>query len=246
MAGKKWEDYCRLVKLGETSELKLQLNHGIASLSRATEPQFKPWVCLNDLNGIKVIRQISQDPDNANTEISLGERINHGGGDQLWLNVAFSVYLKELSSNSHVFLTPRQTSYMVCNLPPDLQKIVLEKVARWICEYFKETLINGLARIEQQITEDKLLLKDSHFNRVFDLRSDDKESIHNNFPYTEMEIVGEKLFWQMFFSVEDYYWQDEEKYRRLDQMIISKDRQTKQRAEEFVGAIRTLHSLLDD
>ena len=127
-----------LVKLGEDSDLKVDLNLGVISLLVAKESYFQPHICLNEKSGVEVIKKISQNSEKANTEIWINE-FAILSFDDIWLNIKFCVSLNEISfPNNMVYLTPRQTGYIVRNLKPESKVIVLEKIKRW---YFEEFLV---------------------------------------------------------------------------------------------------------
>ena len=46
-----------LVKLGEDSDLKVDLNLGVISLLVAKESYFQPHICLNEKSGVEVIKR---------------------------------------------------------------------------------------------------------------------------------------------------------------------------------------------
>lgn len=77
------ENLCTVVSLGKHSQLKTDLNRAIMALSTAPESYFRPHACLNGLQGIEVLQQISAD---SNTEVSVRPHLIVSC-DDIWLNV---------------------------------------------------------------------------------------------------------------------------------------------------------------
>lgn len=231
----------RLVVLGEESELKVKLNEGVASLKGAEKSYFQPHVCLNGMEGIEIIDQITQNPTGANTEVCITDMAICSAND-IWANVMFVVFLNELSSNSIVCLTPRQTTYIVKNLPPEFSKAVLDQIKNWCLQRFLTDMEVGLNTIKAQLEKGDLLKKESHWNRIFDVPD---ESRTYDCPYTEGQIAGERLFSELAFGQGPNPSPDcREGYETMDQIVMQSKMARTQRASQLVNAVQTLHSLL--
>ncbi len=182
----------RLVLLGEPSSLKTALNTALATLATAENTQFRPHVCLNKIEGVGVIENISADPVGANTEfwVSPYPIIS---GKKIWLNVKLSVFLDQICWPTCVAdLTPQQTSYLISNLPPEQQDQMLDKIKLWYHGEFLSDIQSGIESITDQIDNGDILLKSDHDNVVLDLHGGrGMEDI----PYSESTIAGEELFW---------------------------------------------------
>lgn len=224
-----------LVDLGEESQLKVDLNEGIASLRRATESCFQPHICLNGEKGVKVIEKISQKPKQADTEFWIRELLIRGGGD-LWLNIRFSVFLDQIRSPSNVAdLSPRQTGYIVKNLPAESRETVLLKVRSWYSKKFVGDIIKGLETINEQFEKGDPFLESDHRNRIFDIHGGRAMDV----PYTELQIAGEELSWPFFvgFTMFD---QGEEGYEKMDEFLMYINVQRKSTAEGALEIMRAL------
>lgn len=188
-----------LVIFGEPSPLKADLNRGIASLTTAPASHFRPHICLNDEDGVAIIERIMQDPD-ADTAWGITTKVIHGGGEDWWLNVSFYACIESYASNHTAWLTPRQTSYIVQNLPPESRDLVLAAVKTWYFDHFAKKVEKGFATIAQQFNEGDPLLESDHRNRIFDIHGERSMDVM----YTEWEIVGDKLFLAFYFPATIY------------------------------------------
>lgn len=179
-----------MVNLGETSELKLALNRGIASLVDASKEMHKPHRCLNG-EGVGIISQIARNPDSADTSIYISSNPIISIHDGLWLNVYFFVFLGQHNSDTMVSLTPRQTSYIICNLPEEHRQAVVEMIKSWYVLTVKAQISRALEDVDQQMGSGDLLQASAHDNRVLDIHHDEEGL---DVPYTEWYIVGSELF----------------------------------------------------
>lgn len=203
-------DQSTLVKLGEKSDLKTALNTSICLLEDAENVHLRPHVCLNKTEGIEVLRKIFANPETADTQIMISTHLIHGGSETFWLNIQFVIFLDRLSiPNDIVSLTPRQTSFVVKNLPEDFQKMIIEKVKTWYFESFMEYINKGFDFISKQFKEGDPLLEDDHRNRIFDIRGGRYMELH----YTELPIIGEELFWALL------PYRAKDSYERMDMLI---------------------------
>ena len=200
-----------LSKLGESSQLRIDLNSGIAALQKAKEVCFHPHFCLNGKEGVEVIERISQDPKTANTRISITESsiLSVKG---FWLNIGLAVSLDWMSSKEVVSLSPRQTSYIIQNLPKESQTTVLETIYDWYFKEFLPDLEQGLAAVTRQMESRDYLMPGAYKNHVFDIQT---EGSGGN-PYVEEQIIGRKMFFQLFFgSIR----MGQEPYKRTDDVM---------------------------
>lgn len=184
------ENLATFIKLGEPSQLKRDINRGIAALPDAKEGWHRPHACLNRKDGAETIQKIAADPDAADTEIWLSEHSIVYGSD-VWLNVVLGVALGHVSSTDSVQLTPRQTSYVVTHLPESSQRAVVDQVKAWWTGKMLPDLMAGLQKITDQLRNGDPLVCGTHANRVFDLHGG--RLGHDKVPYTELGIVGEEL-----------------------------------------------------
>ncbi len=230
------ENYWTLVSLGEKSQLKTDLNRGVAALAKASENCFRPHICLNKLDGIEVICKITQNPEQANTEFMIGQEIIYGGGSDLWLNVRFLIFLNTLSSNDLVQLSPRQTASVVVGLPQESKKTVLEKIKDWYFKYFSGKMREALEKITRQFNEGYLLAADDHENRIFDIHG----GRYMDVPYTEWRIVGEELFERFFFG-HTFFQHGQDGYNEIDSMFAVMEKQRKSAVNGMLGLMRLLH-----
>jgi len=226
-----------LVKLGENLQLKTDLNLGIASLAEATESQFQPHLCLNGKEGVQVIRKVSLNPERANTEIWLNEHIIYGGGQDVWLNVNFSLFLDQICwPTNNARLSPRQTGYIVKNLPSKSQKIVLQKIKEWYLEKLLTNLNKGFETITEQFEKGDPLIESDHRNRIFDIHGDR----HMDVEYTERGIIGDELFYPLFLG-HTLFHHGQDGYERIDQLLSELDGERKAAADMTLGLLRALH-----
>ncbi len=240
------EDYGLLVKRGEESQLKIDLNKGVASLLKAGESCLRPHVCLNERGGVEVIGRIARDPENANTSFRIAERVNYGGHDGIWLNINFFVILEEelkdkktlFNETSSVSLSPRQSGYIAKNLPFDSGRLVKDKVRAWYFKKFLKELERGIGEITKQFNEDDLFVADVDDNKVFDIHKDgEMERLgHSGIPYTEWDIIGNTLFCKIFFGRTPP--PHEQGYEQIDEMLMAMDRDTKMAADAMLSLVR--------
>ena len=231
---KKEKNY-NLVNLDEESQLKIDLNKGIASLQETTESHFQPHICLNRKEGMEVIRKISQDPERANTEFSFDELLIHFYGG-VWLNISFFVYLDQICFPSNaVLLTPRQTGYIVRNLPEESQKVVLEKARIWFFEKFLEAIKEGLRTITEQFEKGDFLIESDRKNRIFDIHGERGIDI----PYTEWRVIGDALFEPFFYGF-TMFQREEDPYERIDKFLKDVDNQRILAVESALTLFRSL------
>ncbi len=229
---------CKLVTLKEASQLKEDLNRGVASLTSASESWFRPHLCLNGKEGLAVIERIARSPMSADTAfVILSHPIVYG--DDLWLNVRFLVFVDQISYPNHVVeLTPRQTAYIVDHLPSESQAFVLEKVKAWYFDSFRERVLEGLHRITTQFESGDPLLKSDRENHIFDAHGG--RCIGMDIPYTEWGIAGENLFSALFHGT--CLDRDEYGYNRLDAILDRADRTRYDTAEGMIGLVRALNA----
>ncbi len=231
------KDYWTIVKLKEDSQLKIDLNRGVASLFKAKESHFQPHICLNGLEGIKILHKIAENPETANTGFQISEQLNYGGGSDIWLNINFYLHLDASWSNLGVKLSPRQTAYIVINLPQESKDIVLAKIKVWYFEYLKNKVIEGLEKIDKQFKEEKFFIADTHYNRIFDIHGDGGG--HDTVEYTEWDIIGSELFLK-FFNGHTLLHHGQNGYERIDQMLLQMD---KERIAAFEGVYGLMKAL---
>ena len=223
-----------LADLKEPSQLKSDLNLGVASLKFAPEEWFQPHVCLNGKEGLAVIERIAERPETANTAFEI---LNHVivSGDDLWLNVQFRAFLDQRSFPSEVVdLTPRQTAYIVERLPPESRALVLGKVQTWYFDHFRKNVLDGLNRIAAQFEGGDPLLKSDRENHIFDIHGGRCMDI----PYAEWGIAGYELFGTLFHGTcLDH---DKESYDRLDGILNRADKMRKDTAEGMLELVRAI------
>lgn len=184
-----------VVSLGEGSRLKDDLNAGVASLFGARESYFQPHLSLNGEKGVAVLKKIACQPTQANTEFMIESLFDMSWSDA-WLNVQFVVFLDRMSFPSCcVALSPRQTAYLVQNLPWQSKREVLAKIKKWYFEAFLSDIQKGLNAISRQFTNGDQLVDDYFDGRIFDIHS--KRPV----PYTECMVVGEKLYWDFLCAI---------------------------------------------
>jgi len=226
-----------LVDFDDRSQLHQDLNRGIAALVQAKESCFRPHLCLNQQDGLEVIRRIAQDPDQARTHIFIINSPILNLTDGLWLNIGLGVFLDKLSSNSMVRLSPRQTGHIVTNLPEESRNIVLTKVREWYQEYFMERLQQALVTVTGQVEGGDILIAGTHTNRVFDIH--DNSDGYSETPYTEWSFVGNELFTRLFYgpTLLEY---GRDGFDRIDAMLESMDTRRTQVADGMFNALRAL------
>lgn len=218
-------DYRKLetiVPLGKDSQLKRDLNKGIASLFSAPESWHQPHVCLNEEEGLEVIKKVAENPNPANTQFFFTNRLILDG--DMWLNIAFGMYLNECSRpRNFVQLTPRQTSYIIRHLPEDSQATVLAKAKAWYLEALRKDMLEAIDTITAQFETGYPLLANDYDNRIFDIHGGRHEV-----PYVEWGIVGENLFSAHFFGTCLNYGTDG--YARMDRLITGQHAAIKEAA----------------
>ncbi len=224
-----------LVNLGEESQLKIDLNEGIASLQKATESQFQPHICLNKKEGVEVIKKISQNPKQANTQFLIRELIIRSQ-DDMWLNINFLVFLDKICFPDNVAnLSPRQTGYIVKNLPVESQKIVLDKIKAWYSGKFLEEIKKGIETITKQFDKGNPLIDSDDGNRIFDIHGGRSMDV----PYTELNIIGEELFWPLFCGI-TLFDHNQDGYKRVDGFLTNIDNQRESAVDSVIGLMKAL------
>lgn len=234
------ENLSLIVPLNEASQLKHDLNMGVASLIKAEDINVRPHICLNDFEGVKIIEQIAKSPGTSNTYFSLSDgNINYSGHDGMWLNLGFFVQLKSPddneSSRTHVFLSPRQTGHIVLNLPPESQTIVLGKVIDWYQGVFLPQIQRATDQLSKQVSLNTLLVKGTDNNRIFDIH--DGNVGHEDVHYSEVGIIGSELFYK-FFLGHTFLQSGDNGYERIDDLLSRMRAETKGTVEAFM---RTSH-----
>lgn len=229
------EKLFQVVRLKESSPLKVALNRGVASLSRAKESHFRPHVCLNEAEGVQVIDRISREPDVADTDFSVNAHLVHFWGD-VWLNTYFNVYLDEVSlPNNSVRLSSRQSSYIVQNLPPELQVVVVEKVKAWYLGDLVPRIEKGLKGVLAQFERGEAMAEGVYENHIFDIHGNGQG--HDQVPYTEWDIIGEKLFNPIFDGV-TFLDRGQDGYQKADQFLTEVADRRSSTANAFLGLMR--------
>jgi hypothetical protein len=178
-----------IVRLGESSVLKSDLNYAVACLAKAEESHFQPHICLNTEEGVEVLQKIAARPVSANTEFIIVP-LPDFSGDHMWLNVKFNVHLDKITWPKYAPLSPRQTAYVVGNLPDTSRQHVLAKIKQWYLEQFLADVNKGLAAITKQFEGGDLLVDDYDDGRIFDIHTE------RRVPYTESAVVGDQLWWK--------------------------------------------------
>lgn len=230
-----------LFGFGEASQLKIDLNEGVASLFQAKESYFQPHVCLNEDKGVEVLRKIAENPGMADTSCLIDHKSIIYGKD-IWLNVSFFILLKSnvrpdgSYSAPSVNLTPRQTAYVVQSMPAESQVIVLEKIKKWYLEKFLIETKKGLQTITEQFEKGDPLLKSDDGNRIFDIHG--KRPI-GDVPYTEWSIAGDNMFSSVFFGI-TFLDHGQDGYSRIDEILNEIDKKRKSTANSFLELSRAL------
>lgn len=232
-----YRELVTLVKMGEDSQLKRDLNRGVASLQSAPESWFQPHLCLNEEHGMENIRKIAAGGESANTEFFIHDHPIIGGED-VWLNIRFGVFLNgRTQPTNFARLSPRQTAYIVKHLPPESLVIVLTKVKNWYVQIFQENMRKGLETISTQFETGNPLLESDDKNRIFDIHGGRVAGM--DIPYVEWNIVGENLFGSLFFGV-TFLDHGLDGYERMDQFLANIDRRRKGAVEGALGLMRAL------
>jgi hypothetical protein len=226
-----------LVNLGEDSQLKVDLNRGVASLWDAAESHFRPHLCLNGKEGVEVLKRLSQDPDGADTEFWAREHLIVSG-DDIWLNIKFIMFLDRICFPSNVAnLSPRQTGYVVKALPAESRTAVLKTIKEWYFEKFLEDMKKGIETISKQFDEGDPFIESDDGNRIFDIHG----GRHMDVPYTEWGIVGEELAPPFLFGFTCFdHMGENDGYGRADAFLSDVDSQRKSAVDGLIGLVRAL------
>lgn len=207
-------DARELVPHGTESALKRALILGVVSLFTAPAGHFRPHLCLNKRDGVEALETIKKNPDSIDASFRLGQRVNVYSSE-IWLNVCFFISLRGQSGTGCVRLTPRQTAFIIRNLPQELQQEVLEKVKVWYETEVVPKMKDSLQRIQTQMNDGKMLLPDAYGNRVFDTPVKPEDT-----PYTEWDIVGDVLFTNLCLRIISRSRHgDRDPYAEIDQLI---------------------------
>lgn len=227
------ENLGRLVAFKESSQLKTDLNRGVMKLRTPLESHFRPHICLNGEDGVKVLGEITSA---SNTEVHFWHHMV-ASGDDVWLNIVLCVYLDSMRTPTNLArLSPRQSAYVISNLPAESRTTVLVMAKRWYLEKFLADIKRGLDTITEQFENGDPLLKSDHRNRILDLHGERSSSM--DIPYTETEVVGEQLFWSVCHGgtfLED----GEDGFARADGLIIARRQRQKAAVDAVVGVLRT-------
>ena len=133
-----------------------------------------------------------------------------------------------------VYLTPRQTGYIVRNLKPESKVIVLEKIKRWYFEEFLVKTKKGFDTISKQFNEGDPFIESDHENRIFDIHGDRKMEV----PYTEWTIMGNLLAPSFLFGVTCFDHGDIDGYKRADNFLRALDDHRKGAIDLALGLIK--------
>lgn len=230
------KDLGAVVSHGESSPLKADLNRGVMGLASASNTYFRPHVCLNDEDGVRIIREITP---TSNTAIHLWHNMI-ASGDDVWLNLTLVVYLNDFCTPINCArLSPRQSAYIISNLPNESRTAVLAKAKRWYLEKFLADIKKGLDTITDQFEHGDPLLQSDHRNRILDLHG---ERVSIDIPYTETEVVGEHLFWSVCYGG-TMFEHGEDGPLRADSLIAARRARQKGAVEAFVGVFRELDQI---
>ena len=230
------EDLSAVVSHGESSPLKMDLNRGVISLASAPNTYFRPHLCLNDEEGVRVISEISP---TSNTAFHLWHSMI-ASGDDVWLNIVFVVHLNDFCMPTNCArLSPRQTAYIVSHLPAESRTTVLAKAKRWYLEKFLADMKKGLDTITEQFEHGNPLLESDHRNRILDLHG---ERHFADLPYTETEIVGEHLYWSVCEGGTMFEY-GEDGLLRADGLIAARRARQKGTVGAVVGVFRGLEQI---
>jgi len=180
-----------LAQHGVGSNLKTDLNRGVAALLQADKEHLRPHRCLNGRGGAEIMRQIAENPDGADTSFSISAYPIADGYSGLWLNLRLVVFLGKMSSSSILRLSPRQTSHIIAGLPPESKKAVLDRIKEWYLVTFLPEIQAAISKVTKQVQAGDLLLEDAHDNRVLD---NPEKRAGSSCPYTEWQIAGEEMF----------------------------------------------------
>lgn len=225
------EDLSAVVSHGENSPLKTDLNRGVVSLASAPNTYFRPHLCLNGEDGVRIIGEIAP---RSNTAFHFWHNMI-ASGDDVWLNITFVVYLNDFWSSNCARLSPRQTAHIVSNLPAESKSAVLAKAKRWYLEKFLAETRRGLDTITEQFEHGNPLLESDHRNRILDLHGERVPDI----PYTETEVVGEHLFWSVCYG-ETMFEYGKDRLLQADGLIAARRARQKDAVENVVSVFRGL------
>ncbi|MFA6404821.1 MAG: hypothetical protein WCW03_02370 [Candidatus Paceibacterota bacterium] len=231
----KSESLYELVPHKGDSPLRVELNKGVARLQSAQNTQFRPHVCLNGEDGIKVIQRIVADPEKANTAYWLNDCFIVSG-DDVWLNTRLSIFLDSIGSSNHVLLSPQQTGYIVGNLREESKRIVVEKVKTWFIGKVLPGVQKGLDTIKEQFEKGDPLIASDHRNRIFDIHGG---CSMEDIPYTETVVAGEELFWSVVHG-NSLYSYGCDGYNNADEVITGRRNEQRAAVGEFLGAFRAI------
>jgi hypothetical protein len=220
-----------VAELGEKSDLKADLNRGVALLRQATESHFRPHVCLNGEDGMQVLKLIAAKGANADTGWYLHPLVNVDVG-RIWLNVRLLVNLSDRSNATQVLLSPQQTAHLVRTLPPASQAIILKKVREWYKGQFVKEMKEGLAALAKQFESDTLLVDDYFNGRVFDIHT------KRDVPYTECLVVGEELYWK-FLAAGTCFESSEDLLDKADVLIETARARQRSAVDTAIGVLRS-------
>lgn len=229
------EDIGAVVSHGEGSSLKTDLNRGVISLAAAPNTYFRPHLCLNGEDGVRVMGEITL---SSNTAFHLWHNMI-ASGDDVWLNIIFVVYLNDFCMPTNCArLSPRQTAYIISGLPVESRATVLAKAKRWYLEKFLADMKKGLDTIAEQFEHGDPLLESDHRNRILDLHGERVSDI----PYTETEVVGEHLFWTVCYGGTMFEY-GEDGLLRADGLIAARRSRQKDAVEAVPGMLRGLERI---
>ncbi len=227
-----WE----LVTLGATSSWRNDLNKGVASLQKSDRTQIRPHVCINGLEGAEVIQKISADPDREDTGYFIYPHLNVSGSD-VWLNVKFAVVVERMVVPTNLAgLSPQQTGYIVRNLPPTVRDAVTAQVKSWYLKVFLPDIQKGLDFVTKQFETGDPVQESDRGNRIFDIHGGRHLT---DIPYTETDIVGEKLYAAIIHGG-TFFEYGSDGYERADALISGRRSRQQAAVHDFLGAMRGL------
>jgi len=232
----KEEDIGAVVSHGESSLLKTDLNRGVVSLASAPNTYFHPHVCLNDEDGVRVIGEITPA---SNTAFYLWHNMI-ASSDDVWLNITLVIYLKDACSTNCARLSPRQSAYIISNLPAESRTAFLAKAKRWYLEKFLVEMKKGLDVITEQFENGDPLLNSDRRNRIFDIHGERLVGV--DIAYTEPDIVGNRLYYSVCLggTMLEY---GEDGFLRADELINVRRKRQKDAVEAVRGTLRGLEQI---
>ena len=229
------EQLWKLVGLGEDCPLKLDLNKGVAGLFRAPETSMRPHICLNGFQGAGVLKKIFNDPRRANTEFGIRHHLIMSA-DEVWLNASLYVFFESITwPTNFVCLSPRQSGYIVKNLPLASREIIVAKVKKWYFEEFLVSMKKGLEAITEQFMHGDPFLASDYKNRIFDIHGERSLDV----PYTECAVVGSNLFGPVV-EGKTCWEQGSDGYQRADDLISAIRNRQQMAINDFLGLARGL------